>query len=251
MNRDDELIIEAYYSSQVDRLLESIFPEYRSWVIEQRILREAEWDSTSTIPQNLTNYNPDTGVSTYVPDMIPSSPGIGPVDLLKNSWEWLVSKVSSGADLIADGEALMTAMETVRQTLWSSLPHTLIATLVAKLLGKGIKFLLRNYSPEAKETRKKNDREIQIAHAMQEGEKMTEQQVSEKIEDIGHMLDKKYGSGSEWWKTMLWKVADFLDTGAGKYIAGLSVLIYLVFEPMSGVIASTDDVMNSIKSLSS
>ena len=63
---------------------------------------------------------------------------------------------------------------------------------------------------------------------MQQGENMSDDELDRMIDKISDKLDVKYGKGVSWWKEMLWRVSDFFDQGAGKYLAGLGAPVFML-----------------------
>lgn len=226
MNRDDMLLFEAYELSKADRILESILPGYSDYIITEKKYKpptntltkdefesssqskeNAPWDSTST---NTMDYNADNPLDGK-PTMTEHPEGVGVFD---------------GPELLIDKlEAILDKVIQYGGTLLQAAPAAIVTGILAKLLGKGIKFLLRNHDPEAREIKKRDERNLRITHAMQKGDRMSDDELSREIDRISEKLDIKYGQGASWWKEMLWRVSDFFDEGAGKYIAGLGVLV--------------------------
>ena len=226
MNKDDMLLFEAYELSKADRILESILPGYGDYIITEKEYKlpsnvitkdeferssqhpgNASWDSKST---NTMNYNADNPLDGK-PTMTKHPEGVGVFD----GPESLMDKLDAILDKVIEYGG----------TLLKAAPAAIVTGILAKLLGKGIKFLLRNHDPEAREIKKRDERNLRITHAMQKGDQMGDDEMGREIDRISEKLDIKYGQGVSWWKEMLWRVSDFFDEGAGKYIAGLGVLV--------------------------
>lgn len=233
MNRDDMLLFEAYELSKADRILESILPEYGRYIITESGYKlpantmtkdefmgssnskdHAPWDSASTNTMDYNSTNPLDGN----PTMTKHPEGVGIFD----GFESLMGGLESLMDKL---DAILNKVIEYGGTLLKAAPAAIVTGILAKLLGKGIKFLLRNHDPEAREVRKRDEKNLRVTHAMQKGSKMSDDEMSREIDRISEKLDIKYGQGVSWWREMLWRVSDFFDEGAGKYIAGLGVLV--------------------------
>ena len=244
MNKDDMLLFEAYELSKIDKILENLLPGYSDYIITEKkyklpgnVLTKDEfeassqspshypWDSTST---NTMDYNPENPLDGN-PIMTPHPEGpAGGGSFFPDDPLGLKAAKEGFDGMMESLEGLLDKVLEYGAVIMKAVPVGIATGIASKLLGKGIKFLLRNHDPEARDAKKRDERSLRITHAMQKGENMSDDELDKLIDKISDKLDVKYGKGVSWWKEMLWRVSDFFDQGAGKYLAGLGALVFML-----------------------
>ena len=244
MNKDDMLLFEAYELSKVDAILENILPGYGDYIITEKKFKlpsnamtkkefesssqhpgNAPWDSKSTNTMDYNADNPLDGKPTMTahPEGLAGGGSFFPDDPLG------LKAAKEGFDgMMENLEGLLEKVLEYGAVIMKAVPVGIATGIASKLLGKGIKFLLRDHDPEARAEKKRDERSLRITHAMQQGENMSDDELDRLIDKISDKLDVKYGKGVSWWKEMLWRVSDFFDQGAGKYVAGLGALVFML-----------------------
>lgn len=241
MDKDDVLMFEAYQDKKIDTILEGMFDGYKEYCLLEKkpgliknLISKDEfeasdrnrdnysWDSTST---NTMDYNPENPLDGN-PTMTEPPEGVGgniPDDLFG------LKAAKEGIDEIIENlQGLLVKVIEYGAVIMKAVPVGIATGIASKLLGKGIKFLLRDHDPDARAEKKRDERSLRITHAMQQGENMSDDELDRMIDKISDKLDVKYGKGVSWWKEMLWRVSDFFDQGAGKYLAGLGALVFML-----------------------
>lgn len=246
MDKDDVLMFEAYQHQNIDTILEGMFDGYKEYCMLEKksgllkgLISKDEYESSDQHPNN---YSWDS-TSTNTMEIDPANPGIGPSIMTKHpegaGGNLLpdifpddplgIKAAKEGFDgMMEDLQGLLDKVLDYGSVILKAVPVGIATGLASKLLGKGIKFLLRDHDPDARDIKKRDERSLRITHAMQKGENMSDEELSGVIDEISDKLDVKYGKGVSWWKEMLWRVSDFFDQGAGKYLAGMGALVYML-----------------------